>query len=199
MENKLTEKESLDLIVGMIENAKQNVQKGFGNHFLLWGYFVLVSGLWQFLTLNTSLHEYSGWGWLLMIPVTLVGRFIINRKRNRAGRVYTYTDALIANTWLAFGISIGVLAIPVFGLMKASGNSFYFYPALLFLASVALLVSGTAYRFSLLKWGAVVCWLCGFACYFVSWKYNVLLNVVAFVLAFIIPGHLLNRKEGRHV
>ncbi len=195
MENRLTEKESLDLITSMIENAKGNVRKGLGDHFLLWGYLVCLAGLWQFFTMQTELHSYSGFGWLFMIPIGLVGTLLINRKFKRQLKVYTYTDALVVSAWRAFGISMGITLIPAFGLMEIpTGGFFYFYVTLLLLASVAVMVSGTAYRFRPLQLGAVVCWVCALICYFVSWKYNVLLYVIAFFLAYIIPGHLINRK-----
>jgi hypothetical protein len=42
MEKSLSEKESLDLINTMISSARNNLQKGIGNIYLLWGYVIAV-------------------------------------------------------------------------------------------------------------------------------------------------------------
>ena len=54
MENLLNEKESLQLIGQMISTAKNNLQKGTGKIFLLWGY--LIAGV-SFATFVLSINS----------------------------------------------------------------------------------------------------------------------------------------------
>lgn len=192
----MTEKESLDFIVEMIENAKANIQKGSGAYFLLWGYLVSLAGLTNFIFYRET---WAGFAWLAMLPLGFIGEIFIRRKMNRhKKRTYTYTDRIVGGTWLAFSISMGIMLIAGFGFIKVPNGSYYFfYIILLLLAALALYISGVAYRFKPLKFGAIACWVCAASCFFVPWRYNILLYVIGFVIGYIIPGHLLIRKDSK--
>lgn len=189
MEKKFTEKESLDLIIGMIENAKSNVQKGLGHQFLLWGYLVVLAGLANFAFFG---HKWATLGWLIMVPVGLVGCLIISRKNKRITKVYTHADRFIGNVWIAFAISMGVILLPAFNIVPLSpGGHRLFYVTALILAAMATFISGAIYSFKPLKIGAAVCWICAFICFFVSWRYNILLYAIGFFFGCLVPGHMI--------
>ena len=198
MEKKFTEKESLDLIIGMIDNAKANLQKGLGKHFLLWGYLVVFASLTNFIFWG---KQWAAIGWLIMLPIGAVGAIIIGRKNSRETRYYTHVDKLIGVVWSAFTISMAAITLAAFnpfGVIPLTwSNLFLFYPTLLALAAMALFISGKAYRFKPLIYGAVVCWVCAITCYFVELQYNVLLYCIGFLLGYIVPGHLIIRKGGK--
>lgn len=197
MEKKITEKESLDLIVGMIESAKTNIRtSGFSGYILLWGYLVVLAGLTNFIFFG---ERWATIGWLIMLPIGVTGNIILSRKDSfRKARVYTYTDKIVGNTWLAFGISMAVMFVPIFRLVKPTPTAYlFFYIILLLLAAMALFISGVAYRFKPLKLGAIACWICAIGCFFVPWRYNILLYIIGFVVGYIIPGHMITRKDNR--
>ena len=192
MENKFTEKESINLILGMIENAKQNVKKGLGLYFLLWGYLVVLAGLVNFIFFG---NRWASIGWLIMIPIGLLGNIIITRKNKQIAKVYTHADRFIGNVWLAFGISLCILLLPAFGLVAIpSGGFFMFYIAMLVVAGMAIFISGAIYSYKPLKFGAVICWACALGCFFVSWRYNILLYTIGFFFGYLVPGHMIIRK-----
>ena len=195
MENKFTEKESLDLIMGMIENAKTNLRKGLGHHFLLWGYLVAIAGLTNFVFWG---ERWASLGWLAMLPFGVIGGFIIGRKNARNTKHYTHIDKIVGVAWSAFAISLIVItfaAFNPFNVLKITWDKiFLFYPTMLTIAAMAIFISGKAYRFKPLVCGALICWACALACYFVSPRYNILLYVIGFVMGYIIPGHLIIRK-----
>ncbi len=189
MEKKFTEKESLDLIIGMIENAKSNVKKGLGLYSLLWGYLVVLAGLTNFIFYG---QKWATLGWLIMIPVGLVCSIFIARRTKRIRKVYTHADRFVGSVWIAFGISMALMLFSAFDLVPLSPGGYrLFYVVLLILAAVATFVSGTIYNFKPLKIGAIVCWACAIACFYVSWRYNILLYVVGFFFGALIPGHMI--------
>lgn len=197
MEKKFTEKESLDLIVGMIENAKTNLQKGLGKHFLLWGYLVTIAGLINFIFWGKS---GASLGWLFMLPIGGIGSIIIGKRNMRTTRYYTHIDIIIGVVWAAFAISMGVITFAAFNPFKIIfltwDKFFFFYPTLLTIAAMALYISGRAYRFKPLTYGAFICWACAITCYFIEPRYNTLLYCIGFILGYIIPGHMIIRKGG---
>lgn len=195
MEKKITEQESIDLIVGMIENAKTNLRKGLGSHFLLWGYLVTLAGLTNFIFWG---KPWASLGWLAMLPFGIIGGIIIGRRNARKTKHYTHIDMLVGSVWLAFSISLGVITFAAFNPLRIIpltwSNLFFFYPILLTLAAMAIYISGKAYRFKPLIYGAFICWACAIGCYFVDTRYDVLLYVIGFAMGYIIPGHLIIRK-----
>ncbi|MDR0661470.1 MAG: hypothetical protein LBG19_11955 [Prevotellaceae bacterium] len=195
MEKKFTEKESLDLIVGMIENAKTNVRKGLGKHFLLWGYLVTFAGLMNFIFWGKS---WAFLGWLGMLPIGIIGGFIIGRRNAREARYYTHIDKIVGFVWTGFSISLAVITFAVFNpfmlINLTRGNLFFFYPSMLTIAAIALFISGKAYQFKPLIYGAFICWACAVICYFTELRYDTLIYVIGFMLGYIIPGHMIMHK-----
>ncbi len=202
MEKKFTEKESLNVIMGMIENAKTNVQSGLGYHFLLWGYLVILAGLNNFIFFG-KLWQY--YGWTLMLPIGFIGSFIIGWRNARKTRFYTYTDRIVGGTWIAFAVGMAIMfsAYPILRSLGdvsgeyIAGAYYMFYPILLLIAAAGLFVSGMAYRFKPLKFGAMICWACAIGCFFTPMRYDILLYIIAFVFGYIIPGHILICKDSK--
>jgi hypothetical protein len=120
--------------------------------------------------------------------------------------------------WIAFTISVFVLVIAMIlaTIMNSSGGKpdqfvfpnwihwIFMNPFMLILYGFALFVSGKAYQFRPLVVGAFVCWAFT-AVTFIMFRsgYFMELQLVALfvsvVSGFIIPGHLLNKKEKNHV
>ena len=222
MENLLNEKESLQLIGQMISTAKNNLQKGTGKIFLLWGYLVAgVSFATFVLSINlpkqTEYRAYFLWFFLILgMPV----HFWLIKKRENERLVMTYIEKLMNWVWIGFTISILVV---VFGMLFDSfiltyfagdikeGNNFVYWfqwllltPFMLCLYGFALFVSGKAYGFKPLVIGGIVCFLGSFFLLFSIHKTGVvyfqqMVLGVSAVAGFVIPGHMLNRKEHKDV
>jgi hypothetical protein len=222
MENLLNEKESLELIGQMISTAKNNLQKGTGKIFLLWGY--LVAGisfatvvLSMILPKQTAYNAYLVWFLMFLgMPV----HFWLIKKRENERLVMTYIEKLMNWVWIGFTISILVvilgmlldtvlLSFFVNGLR--GGNDFVYWfqwllltPIMLCLYGFALFVSGKAYGFKPLVIGGIVCFIGSFFLLFSIHKTGVvyfqqLVLCISAVAGFVIPGHLLNRKESKDV
>ena len=222
MENLLTEKESLDLIGQMINTAKNNLQKGTAKIILFWGYLVAGFSLATWVLLENLPHEtryHAFYLWFLM-AAAYPFHYMLVKKIDRENRVRTYIDGLMNRVWIGFTISILVV---VSGMLIDSlivntvaeavkpGHEFvrWFHwlllvPFMLCLYGFALFVSGKAYEFKPLTLGGIFCFAASFVLLFSLHKtgvYGVQMFAlfISAVAGFVIPGHLLNRKEKKYV
>ena len=224
MENQFTEKQSLELIGQMISVARNNLQKGMGPIFLLWGY--LVAGislatvvLITLLPAETAHNAY--YLWFLMIFSFPLHVWLV-RKRETERRVTTYIEKVMNWLWIGFIIAILVVVLglivdmiivvnvtPDHPLDRAHEFIRWFpwlllTPILLCLYGFALFVSGKAYEFKPLVTGGIVCFAASFFLLLTLHKTGVmgfqqLVLCISAVAGFVIPGHLLNRKDRRDV
>ncbi len=215
METTFTEKESLELIGRMISTAKKNLQKGTGRVFLLWGYLVAtvaLSNLLLLILLPERIHYYSYYVWFAMLP-GLIPYYLMIRRMSHSSGVQTYVDQVMGYVWCAFGVSIFTLiicmllaSVPLFtdsGGLFASLNWMHWgflIPVMLILYGFALFVSGKAYRLSPMVRGAVVCWTMAILIFLLPGSkymlhYQLMGLVISVVAGYILPGHLLNKKE----
>ncbi len=222
MESSLSEKESLELISKMISSAKNNLQKGLGNVFLLWGYLVAGISLVIFILLIAipgDLRYYAYFLYALMaLGVPLHIRLI--RKMEQQQLVKTYIEKIIEFVWIAFTISVitiivgmlisTVLVLPRFTTTEPGYEFLHWFPwtfvtpFMLSFYGFALFVSGKAYQFKPLSTGGWVCWIATLLLIAMFHHPSLLMiqQLVLFIsviFGFIIPGHLLNKKERCHV
>ncbi len=222
MDHTLSEKESFDLIHQMISTAKNNLQKGMGKIFLLWGYLVAGISLGTFILLvllppDIKYHAFDLW--CLMALGYPIHYFMI-RKSEHNRLVTTYVDQLMRWVWIAFGLSIVLVVLGFFlstfafipGHTDATGSEelqrwmpwLFLPPTMLCLYGFALFVSGKAYGFKPLWVGGIICWLGAlFLLITVHHAYaqeiQQLVLCIGAISGYIIPGHLLNKKETAHV
>ena len=220
MEKQFSEQESLELINQMINSAKNNLQKGIGNVFLLWGYLVAFASLINMLLLISLPHRinhYSYFIWYLM-PLGLIFHYFLIGKIIKSNSVRTYVDKIMSYVWIAFTVSVLVLMITMIvatiinssnGKQDTSDFMSWFHwifmtPFMLILYGFALFVSGKAYSFKPLVVGAFICWAFT-AAIFTMFRTGFFMELqlvallVSVISGFIIPGHLLNQKEKSHV
>ncbi|MEI7500299.1 MAG: hypothetical protein WCK84_07595 [Bacteroidota bacterium] len=222
MEQHFTEKESLELIGKMINSAKNNLQKGLGNIFLLWGYLVASISLVIFILLIVLPGETKYYSFFLWSLMAIGAPFHIRliKKMEQQQLVKTYIDKIMDFVWIAFTISIvtfiagtlitTMLVLPSFTEVEQGFEFLRWFPwtfvtpFMLCLYGFALFVSGKAYQFKPLVTGGIICWVATLVL-LVSFHHPHLLKIqemvlfISVIFGFIIPGHLLRKKENSHV
>ena len=219
MENQLSEKESLELIGKMINSAKNNLQKGTGKIFLLWGYLtasVSMLNLLLLLLLPERINYHSYWVWCAM-PFGAICHMYLIRKISAVGTVKTYIEQVLSYVWLAFSISVFTLVVSMLlatipGSRGESGvfdflnwiHWIFMIPYMLIIYGFALFVSGKAYRFKPLVIGSYVCWAMTILVFLLYDNHHFMeLQLVALIISviagYIVPGHLLTKKENGNV
>jgi hypothetical protein len=190
MEKEFNYKESLQVIEGMIAQAKYRPGKTDGLITLMWGYLVMAAALLHWFLEVVAEVDYAPAAWLLML-LGAAATGIFARRAGRQKRVKTYVDTLIAQVWLAFLVSFGVL---FFALQPAHGH---FLPAVMLLYGGGMWVHGSLIKFMPYRAGAVACWLGSALAFFLVQEQQLLVLAATVVLGYIVPGHLLYAKTAK--
>ena len=207
----LTEQESLDLITQMINRAKNSFHDtGIGA--MMWGAVIAICSLVRLSELHFG-YRLPFDIYLLTLAAILLQIFItIKEKKER--RVKSYDDAFIDYLWLGFYISLILLIVicnNVFNEWGAwtneykpaalTGNSHGFYefvaPLFLMLYGLPTFVTGAACKFKPMMWGGLFCWACSIMAMYTTIKIDLTLTAVAAIVAWFIPGVLMEKEYQR--
>jgi|SRR5690242_7653252 len=184
-EHKMTEKESLELITSMINQAKENVNES-GTLYLLWGWLILFCCIVQFVGVKFFNDPNVYLVWILTWVVLIFQVFYIRNKRKRS-RVKTFMREVSSSVWLVFFICLMLL----FFIESRYKDYNLFNPLLLDMYGMPTFLMGIILKFRPLVIGAVCCWILSIICVFVPLDYQVLLVGLSIISAWIIPGYIL--------
>ncbi|MDR2927710.1 MAG: hypothetical protein LBV41_05875 [Cytophagaceae bacterium] len=209
MNSKLNEQQSLLLISEMIEQARNNFQKGAGNAFILNGCAVAFIALLNVaLVFIMSNPNQSYWVWWLMAPVWFIDR-LLDKKIDRAAQVKTHIDKIIGMAWRAFSIATVIFLIIIFGYAAAGNNwriCILITPMMMLMAGTVEFITAKACRFKPILAGAYILWsgaLCCLATYTFWYKWSGITHffilAVCMILGFAVPGYKLNKMAKGHV
>lgn len=186
-ERQLNEKESLELIAGMIQNTQQKLEKGNGIPFLVWGYTTIVVSLlvWYFLSRTGDYRMHYLW---FLIPVIAGPIMFILFRKNETG-VKTYIDRVVGYVWTVMGLT---------GFMISMVAIFFWNLPILFII-ILLMGSGTAItglviRFMPIAVAGFVGIALSLACLFTQGVDQILVFGAVFLVMMVIPGHILYAK-----
>jgi hypothetical protein len=214
-EKRMTEKESLQIITEMIGKAKYSFHNS-GTSAILWGSVIAVCGLVSFAELYWKF--YIGFEIWLLTLVALVPQVIISIRENRKRKVVSHEEYAINAVWIVYGISIFALSfyanvvpgvtlrmmaekgISITGLSGHSLEASYdiFLPSygslLLMLYAIPTLVTGIVRKFPIMTWAAILCYVFFMISCFVPTSFDMLLNGLAGIFNWLLPGLILRRR-----
>lgn len=189
-ENKLTEKESLHLIMSMIQTAKADISDD-SFYYLLWGWLVLIASLTHYTLLQFQV-DMAPMVWMLM-PLGGIITVVYGHKQNKKENRKTFVDEFMKYVLISFLVS---LVTVLFFQSKLGLNT---YPIILVIYGILLFISGGALKFRPLMIGGVINWTMAIAAFFATFDMQLLCIAAAVLMGYIIPGYLLKRKFSRHV
>ena len=188
MEDLFNEKQSLELIAGMINKAKNKFSES-GTLYLVWGIAVVICSLSQFVLNNLlgykNAHYVWFFTWVLYIYQAI---FLIRKKKNL--KVKTYTDEIIGYVWICFIICFFIMLF----ILLYSKSFNLIYSSILVLYAIPTFLSGAILKAKPLLIGGICCWVLACISLFISLQYHLLLISLAVLLAWIIPGLYLRNK-----
>ncbi len=186
-EKPLSERESLELITGMISKAKNHYYES-GQSALLWGFSNVICFILAYMeqTINGFNFPFSPF-FLLIIPGVL--QIYFHRKRASTNKTVTYNDEAHFYVWVAFGISVIILTI-VGGIADIG---YIVLPLLLLLFAIPTFISGCIKKFKPLIIGGIVCWILSAICFFYRENEVFLLVALGAFCAWVIPGFILRK------
>lgn len=192
----LTPEDSLNLIEKFISNYRKNYQSD-SYYFLLWGWIIAVASLSHFVILRVllTLEKYSlinllsavNWGLFLILGYLLLFSHI--RRKSTKNITRSHLDRFITTLWQTTGWVL--LLVVLISLQLGQ----YPTPFILPVVGLATLINGRIIQFNPLKWGGIIFFIFAIVAAFVINEYQLLVNAVAIILGYIIPGYMLRNSK----
>ena len=184
----MSEEESLQIITGMINKAKNRFGET-GTLYLFWGWTIFICCITQFILLHFYQNNkaYNIW-YLTWLGVIYQLYFIAKKKKGQ--KVRTYTGEIVGYVWLTFVICAFMIVYILIWNQAISAIN----PSVLVLYGIPTFLSGIILKFRPLSIGGFVCWLLAIVAMFTSYEYQLLLLSLAVACAWIIPGYMLKSK-----
>ena len=188
MEDSFNEKQSLELITGMINKAKNKFSES-GTLYLVWGIAVLICSLAQFILGNLLGYKNAYYVWFFTWAVYIYQAiFLFKKKKNL--KVKTYTGEIIGYVWICFIICFFIMLF----ILLYSKSFNLIYSSILVLYAIPTFLSGAILKAKPLLIGGICCWALACLSLFIPLQYHLLLISLAVLLAWIIPGLYLRNK-----
>lgn len=207
-EKQLTERESLDLIATMISKAKDSYHDtGIGA--IMWGALIAICSI---VKLSEIHFEYQlPFDIYLLTFLAIIPQVLITIREKKERKVKSFDDSYMDYIWLGFGISIFLLIFIINVIFNVWGpvateyrqlaghrSAFQFSefisPLFLLLYGLPTFITGAACKFRPMLWGGLFCWVCCIATLFTSIKADLLLTAASAIIAWLIPGILMERE-----
>lgn len=201
-DKKLTEKESLEVIISMIARTKARYL-GSGNILLMWGYLAVFSSILVWILLAATRQNVWNWLWFAIPVIGMPLTAIMSRREKRTDGAVTYSDKITSHLWSIFGVSEIVLTFICLGFSLIGGiKCWTAMPVYTFIAApFAEIAQGLIVKEKSLTWGGIVGLAIGMVlvcC--VTGKIPLLANwfmplfILFWVVMMIVPGHIINHK-----
>lgn len=185
MENEktLSPQESLDVILKAISSTKTSIRSN-SFYFLLWGWAVAIASF-SFFVLKVYFHV---WFHFVLFPIlTFIAGIItiVHYSRRKAVSTESYVSSFLGRMWAVLGIAF---IMTVF--INVSHGEAPFTSTMM-LAGIGTLVSGWVMKFKPLIFGGVVFLVSSLVSVYVAQEYKPLLQGIAVVAGYLVPGYLL--------
>ncbi|MCU0420851.1 MAG: hypothetical protein MUC38_14460 [Cyclobacteriaceae bacterium] len=185
--DKLSPQQSLELITGMINEAKGNVRNN-SFYYLLWGWVLVAAHLGSF-TLNEIDFPYPYAVWLIIIPAWIASFVHGSRQAKKQLRTVTHLERVNISLWSGFGVL--AVVIPFFG----SFINYQINPIILLVGSLVTVISGIILKYRPLVIGGALIFACGLVSFFLSSQQQSLIAALAIAVGYLVPGYLLKAQK----
>ncbi len=192
----LSPEDSFKLIEKFISNYRKNYRSD-SYYFLLWGWVIALASLSHFVILRVllTMERYDlitqlsaiNWGLFLILGYLLLFTHI--RRMSQKEIIRSHLDKFITTLWRTTG---WVLLLVVLISLKLGE---YPTPFVLSIVGLATFINGRIIQFNPLKWGGIIFFVFAIISAFVINEYQLLVNTVAIILGYIIPGYMLRNNK----
>lgn len=218
-EKQLTEQESLELITEMLQKAKGHFHTS-GVSAILWGSVVGIAGIVSYLQL--AFGFYIGFDVWLIVMAAIIPQIIISIRESRQRKVLTHQESFLNVVWAIYSISIFALVFynnVVPGVLvnelatngqvllvknTTTGELANWTPRVssasslfLILYAIPTLATGITCKVKPMIAGGILCYVFFIISCFTPTKYDHLMNGVAGIVSWLIPGILLRMRYSK--
>ena len=186
-EKRLSPQESMEVILRAISRTKSGIRSN-SFYFMLWGWLIAIASF-GFFVMKVFFEI-----WLHFILFPILGAIggiitIIHYSRKRVVQTESYVTHFLSRMWVIIGI--GFLMVVFINVSR--GQAPFTYTMLL--AGIGTLVSGWVMKFKPLVFGGVLFLVSSLASVYVAPEYKSLLQGIAVVAGYLVPGYLLKNAE----
>jgi len=186
IEEELDPLKSLKLISDIIGKTKENI-KDQSFCFMLWGWLIAIASFAFYI-----LHSFTTFRYFFLPFPVLVGIGIpiqvayYVRSKNLSE---TYLSYFLKRMWIVLAMSfITVVLITIINHQQP-----FIYAILI--GGIGTLTSGLVLKFRPLTIGGILFFICFITCWFVANEYRPLIQGIAVVCGYLIPGYLLKNSK----
>jgi len=189
------ENQSLQVIKEMIQVSQKKL-KNDGVLFILWGWIIFYNYIsWYVINeIVTTYQIYMGFEYFAKGLVVFAFAFTIYYIFRKSKKVTTYIGISLRYVWISLIICLSLVNLIIFNVIHEF-NAALQHPVFMVFMAFAVVVTGGILRYKLIILGGAVFGLLAYLCTYLSIEKQMLIEAVAWLIAFIIPGHYLYAKR----
>lgn len=189
------ENQSLQVIKEMIQVSRKRL-KNDGILFILWGWIGFITCFMEYLS-GVITHTYQLTlikGYVTVIlPISGI-IFTIGYVYKQSCKATTYISISLRYVWASLIVGMVLINLIQFNVLHKIIFELQ-HPIFMILIAFAIVVTGGIIRYKMIISGGIVFGLTAFLCSYLSLHDQLLVESIAWLIAFIIPGHILYSKR----
>ena len=191
------ENQSIQVIKEMIQVSQKSF-KNDGILFLLWGWLMFFSYVFDYILHNVVITlQMQKITDKLRFAITLIAiAYTLYYVFKKTKKVKTYIGISLRYVWVSLIVCLSLTSMIIHNVMHQI-NFELLHPIFMMFIAFATVITGGILRYKLVIIGGIVFGLLAYACSYFNLHTQLLFEAVAWLVAFIIPGHILyaNRKK----
>ncbi len=195
--NSFDENQSFQVIKEMIQVSQKKL-KNDGILFVLWGWVMFYTNIEGFLKREIILTfqisrilDYS----VVVLTLFAIG-FTVYYILKQRKKVQTYIGISLRYIWISMFVSLVLINLIQFNVIHKINFELQ-HPIFMVVIAFATVATGGILRYKLITYGGIVFGLMALVASYFSLPVQLILESIAWLVAFIIPGHYLYVKRNR--
>jgi len=189
------ESQSIKVIREMIQVSQKRI-KSDGILFILWGWFMFYNYLSNFILgqivythqIKITLN-YVGYA-LAVLTIGYTVYYLIKQH----SKVQTYIGISLRYVWISLIVCFSLTNMIIFN-VNHQINFELQHPIFMMFIAFATVITGGIIRYRLVIFGGIIFGLLAYASSFFKLNQQFLLEAIAWLVAFVIPGHIMYLKR----
>ncbi|MBN2814723.1 MAG: hypothetical protein JXQ80_11645 [Bacteroidales bacterium] len=189
------EQQSLQVIQEMIQVSQKKL-KNDGILFIIWGWSMFFNYAYNYLLGFVVLpyplkkaFDYAGNA--LAIVIIAYSLYYILKQRKK---VQTYIGISLRYVWFSLIACLVLTSLIIHNVLHATNFELQ-HPIFMMFIAFATVITGGILRYRMIIFGGIIFGILAYICSYIDLREQLILEAIAWLIAFIIPGHLLYAKR----
>lgn len=185
------ENQSIQVIKEMIYVSQKKL-KNDGVLLILWGWIIFYNYISWYVLNNmvTTFQIIKGFEYFAKGLVVFAFAFSIYYIFKKSRKVTTYIGISLRYVWISLIVCLSLVNMIIFNTIHEF-NAALQHPIFMVFMAFAVVITGGILRYKLIIFGGIVFGLLAYICTYFSVEIQMLIEALAWLIAFIIPGHYL--------